>query len=58
MVFLELVKGMLVGIILVAAGVVMTSSDTNIPLLINVGWVFSIGGIAVIVLTIFSAIKR
>lgn len=51
-------KGIIVGIILTAVGVSMVTANSGIQLLVNVGWIFLVGGVAVAVLSGFSAIRR
>lgn len=58
MVSSEWVRGIVVGLILMAAGWVLIGSDAGIELLVDIGWIFFIGGIAVTVLSGFTAVTR
>lgn len=51
------IKGILVGLILIAAGWVMIDAKSGIDLIVSVGWIFFIGGIAVVALSIYTTVK-
>jgi len=51
-------RGIVVGIILIAVGWVMISAESGIPLLVDVGWIFLIGGLIVAGLSIFTSIRE
>lgn len=55
---IDLIKGVLVGIVLIAVGVMLIRSDVGIQVFADVGWVFLLGGIAVAILSGFSVIRR
>jgi len=54
----DVLKGIVIGIVLIAAGVMMNDPSIGIPLLESVGMIFLIGGLLVVGISIFSVIKR
>jgi len=58
MVSSDWVRGIVVGLILMAAGWWLVDSDAGIEILVDIGWIFFVGGIIVTVLSAFSALKR
>lgn len=53
----DTMRGILVGILLIAVGWVMANSGTGIKLLTDIGWIFLFGGIAVVALSIYSTVR-
>lgn len=50
----DLIRYTIVSLILILSGLTMITSKSELSLLINVGWIFLIGGSAVIGITLFS----
>lgn len=55
---LDTIRGVLIGIILIAVGWVMGNSAGSFKLIGDIGWIFLFGGIAVAGLSAYSAIRR
>ena len=55
----DAIRGIIIGVIMIAVGILLMDSDSalGLELLSNVGWVFSLGGLAVIALSIYSVIS-
>lgn len=55
----DAIRGIIIGVIMTAVGIMLMDSDSalGLSLLSNVGWVFTLGGIAIIGLSIFSVIR-
>lgn len=55
----DVIRGIIIGVIMTAVGMMLVNSDSalGLSLLSNVGWVFTLGGIAIIGLSIFSVIR-
>jgi len=51
------IKSIIIGFIVIAVGWVMIDSESGVDLLVDVGWIFLIGGIAVVGMSIYSVIK-
>lgn len=51
-------KGMIMGIILASVGVIMTSPNSDFKSLVNIGWIFIFGGIAICGLSVFTIFRR
>jgi len=51
---MDLIKGILIGLFLIVVGAVMRDSISSDEVVMNVGSIFIVGGVAVIILTIIS----
>lgn len=55
----DAIRGIIIGVIMTAVGIMLMDSDSalGLSLLSKVGWVFTLGGLAIIGLSIYSVIR-